>query len=345
MHYHNCHQWSGEGSPSHTLLSGILTDYCVTGNRRLLEVAQEVADWAVRSQENCGIISCRNGVLHREFTGPLWSLLEVYRITWEEKYWDVAGRSINWFLRTIKEPGTYPVSVYTRGERGDEAVIEPYDGPLGHARDVYHLYLSALRLTDSKKLREHIIAEADYFLWEALTDNFVTAEMAKESLTDRSLLWKLDDEFYWTQWGTHGSFGTPILALAFDLTGDYKYAAYCKDHLEGNFRRQIKRSGQYAHWGFSYLWFGSYIPRLMKVVADAMDKDREALDRAEREWKERRAELGRPVYTGPGVDLKKDKMDCNGNIINRPPCDIPRQALPRQYDPKTNLGRLSTEDI
>ena len=83
----------------------------------------------------------------------------------------------------------------------------------------------------------------------------------------------------------------------------------------------------------------------MKVVADAMDKDREALDRAEREWKERRAELGRPVYTGPGVDLKKDKMDCNGNIINRPPCDIPRQALPRQYDPKTNLGRLSTEDI
>ena len=35
---------------------------------------------------------------------------------------------------------------------------------------------------------------------------------------------------------------------------------------------------------------------------------------------------GLPVYTGPGVDLTKDSMDANGNILNRPPSDILRDG-------------------
>ncbi|HRU07389.1 MAG TPA: glycoside hydrolase family 127 protein, partial [Candidatus Brocadiia bacterium] len=139
MQYHNGHQWTGGGSPSHTLASGLLMDYCFTGEQRLLDVAREYADWVVRTQEPCGIVSCREGVLHREFTGPLWNLLEVYEATWEERYGDVARRSLNWFLRTLPAPGEYPISVYTRGDRGDEAVVEPSGGYTGHARDIYRI--------------------------------------------------------------------------------------------------------------------------------------------------------------------------------------------------------------
>jgi hypothetical protein len=36
-----------------------------------------------------------------------------------------ARRSFHWLLRTVPEPGQLPNSVFTRGERGDEAVVQP----------------------------------------------------------------------------------------------------------------------------------------------------------------------------------------------------------------------------
>lgn len=342
MHYHNSHQWSGGGSPSHTLVSGILVDYYLTGDRRLLEVVQEVADWVVHSQEPAGILHC-SGTLHREFTGPLWNLLEAYQATWREEYGALAQRSLNWFLRTLPQPGHYPVSVFTRGTRGDEAVVQPPTAPAGHARDVYVLYSIAMRLFPSRALRKHIIAEADYFVWQHLTDNFVTAEMARELLTPRSLLWPVDDEFYWTQWGVSGDYSSQIASLAYQLTGDLVYAAFCLDHLEGTFRRQVERCRHFADWRFTWLCFGSYVPRLMRTVADAAARDMDGLQQALRNWRAQRAARSRPVYTGPGVDLSRDRMDVNGNILNRNPVDLPREAPPRRYEPVTSLGRLSTE--
>ncbi|MFH1615931.1 MAG: hypothetical protein ABIG61_12715 [Planctomycetota bacterium] len=345
MHYHNAHQWSGEPSPSHTLISGIMADYYFTGNRRLLEVARETADWAVRTQEPCGIISDRNWPLHREVTGPLWRLLDVYQATWEQKYADVAERSLNWFLRTLPQAGKYPVSVYTRGERGDEAVVEPTSGCTGHSREVYYLLEIALRLFDSKTLREQVLAEADYCTWDALTDNYVTKEQARNKLDRRSLLWPVDNDFYWTNWAHDmPSYLSSLVCLAYDLTGDAVYAAYAKDHLMGTFLRQVERCKHFADWRFTWLLFGSYIPRLMRIVADAMDKDPDALAKAEQQWRQKRAEMDNPVYTGLGVDLTKDTMDTNGNITSRSPVDLPREAPPRSREPVTNLGKISTKN-
>lgn len=342
MHYHSCHQWSGGPSPSHTLVSGILVDYYLSGDRRLLDVAEEVAGWAVRTQEPAGIISCRNGTLHREFAGPLWGLLEVYQATWNEAYGDLAQRSLNWFLRALPAPGRYPLSVYTRGDRGDEAVVEPDCPPSGHARDMYHVFAIGMRLFPSQALREHILAEADYFVWDYLTDNFVTAEMAQRSLTPRSLLWEVEDGFYWTQWGASGNSDAQVACLAYELTGDLVYAAYCRDQLDGTFVRQAKRSRQYADWRFTWLGFGSFVPRLMRTVASALDEDPEGLAQALADWRSRRAEKGMPVYVGPGVDLESDRMDVNGNILNRAPTELPRNAPARTREPLRCLGQLST---
>ena len=125
MHYHNAHLWSGGYSPSHSILSGILTDYYLTGNRRLLDVAREAGDRIVRLQEPAGILSCRHVGLHREFTGPLSMLLDVYQATWDETYGVLAERSLNWLLRVVREPGMLPNGIGTGGERGDEAMVSP----------------------------------------------------------------------------------------------------------------------------------------------------------------------------------------------------------------------------
>jgi hypothetical protein len=196
MHYHNGHQWSGGLSPSHSIISGILTDYYFTGNQRLLDVAREAADRVVRTQEPAGILSC-HGTLHREFTGPLSILMDMYQTTWEEKYGTLAEHSLNWLLRTVTVPGRLPNSVFTRGLRGDEAVVQPPCLPEVSWGNKYQLYEPALRLFPSKALRDFLIAEADYWVWQSPRDML--------------------------------NYACTTVCFAYDLTGDSSYAAYAKD--------------------------------------------------------------------------------------------------------------------
>jgi len=345
IHYHNCHQWSGGPSPSHSLVTGLLTDYYFTGNRRLLEVARECADWAVRYQEPCGILANRRGTLHREVTGPLCVLIDVYMATWEKRYGDLARRTLNWYLRTLPGPGKYHVSVYTGGDRGDEATVEPVWECIVASEAMYRIYDAALRLWDSKALREHILAEAARYVWESMTDSYVTREQARKFLTERSKVWPVDDKHYWTQWPQtlaceHGT----TACSAYDLTGDLVYAAFAKNHLEGFFAGLVRQCEQYANWRFTWLKYGSYIPRMMRIVADALERDPEGLAEADRQWRRKRAEAGNPVYEGPEVDLTRDRMNANGEIVSRPPVDLPREAPVRVYEPRQSLGPLSVED-
>ncbi|OGG52223.1 MAG: hypothetical protein A3F84_20685 [Candidatus Handelsmanbacteria bacterium RIFCSPLOWO2_12_FULL_64_10] len=193
VHYHNAHFWSGGYSPSHTLNTSLFLHYYTTGDRRMYDIALEVADWAVNNQEPAGIISCRHGRLNREFTGPLNCVTEAYVATWMPKYGDLARRSLNWLLRTQEEVGIFPVSVFTRGERGDEAVIEPTDRPLSHSGTMYPTYYEGLRHFDSPLLRETILKEADHVIARGGGGHLIE-----------------------------------LCALAYELTGDPIYAAACK---------------------------------------------------------------------------------------------------------------------
>jgi hypothetical protein len=255
----------------------------------------------------------------------------------------LARRTLNWFLRTLPVPGDYPVSIYTRGDRGDEAVVEPPGGCNGHARDLYCLFQIAQRLFPSRALREHILAEVNHYVWEDLTDNFLTVEMARPRLTSRSKFWPVDDRFYWTQWGA-GAESVRLVCMAYDMTGDPVYAAYAKDKLEGTFLRRAERVRHFGDFRFTWIAFGATISALMRTVADAMKKDPAGCARAELEWRRKRAEKDLPVYDGPGVDFSRDQMDADGNITNRPPVNLPCEAPPRPREPVTNLGRLSLED-
>ena len=246
MHYHSAHQWTGGYSPSHTLNTTLFLHYYLTGDRRMREIALEVADWAVRNQEKAGIISCRHGRLNREFTGPLVCVIEAYLDTWAAQYGDLARRSLNWLLRTQEKPGIFPISVFTRGERGDEAVIEPTNEPLSHGGIVYPIFSEGLRHFDSHLLRETILAEADFAIAKDAASHVATA-----------------------------------CALAYEMTGDAIYAAFCKYVVE-NYKEHAQTVVDLkAVSMFSGIRNG-YISVLKATAARAMDEDPQAFAEAEK---------------------------------------------------------------
>lgn len=257
MHYHNGHQWSGGLSPSHSVVSGLLTDYYITGNRRLLDVACEAAERIVLTQEASGILSCRNGFLHREFTGPLSILLDVYEATWEEKYGVLAERSLSWLLRTVRTPGLLPNGIFMSGTRGNEAIVTPDFFPEVAWGNKYHLYSPALRNFRSKELEEFILAEADYWVWES----------------PRDLL----------------NYACATVCFAYDLTGDVKYAAYAKNLLDTRFHDFIESMRKEEQIDFAAIRFSGFMPRLMRIVAAAMDRSPEGFAAACDAWKKERA--------------------------------------------------------
>jgi len=252
IHYHNGHPWSGSLSPSHSVVSGILTGYYLTGNRRLLDVAKEAADRVVRTQEPAGILSNRERRLHRAFTGPLSILIDLYQATWAETYGELARRSLNWLLRTVPEPGRLPNSVFTRGERGDEAVVQPPCLPEVAWGNKYHVYEPALRLFSSQTLEEFLVSEADYWVWKS------PQEMLNYQCT--------------------------TVCLAYDLTGDVSYAAYARHLLDCQFNAFAQGVRDEEHMDFQALWYSGYIPRLVCTVAKAMDADPEGFQAAVDVW-------------------------------------------------------------
>ncbi len=267
IHYHTGHQWSGGLSPSHSNVTGLLADYYFTGNRRLLDVAREAADHFVRARKPAGILSCNRG-LHREFTGPLSILLDVYQATWDEKYGGLARRSLNWLLRTVTVPGRFPNRVYTRGEQGDEAFVQPACLPEVAWGNKYQMFEPALRLMPSKPLEDFLVAEADYWVWKSPRDML--------------------------------NYACTTVCFAYDLTGDVSYAAYAQNLMETNLHQFAGRMRSRQRMDFQALWFSQFVPRLMRIVADARAKDPEGFAAAVEQWKQkRRAMPDRPFRQRP----------------------------------------------
>ena len=345
MHYHSAHYWGGGASPSHTLTGGLMLHYYFTGNRRMLDVAKEMADWAVWRQEPCGIISNRVGVLHREFTGPLLCLFDVYQATWDEKYGRLAERSLNWLLKTQREPGVFPVTVFTRGKMGDEAWVDPGDKPGAHDGAVYPIYYDGYHLFKSDLLRKTIIAEANQYVFEEPVHQYYTLEMAKKMLSRQSELYSVNDKWFWSNWP-----GPPMestVCLAYDITGDPIYAAWADYMLHEYFVDRAERARNLAPLLFTYVYFAQPISAMMRIVHDATEKDPEAFKRAQAEWRRRREANGLEVYTGPHDWLPRTQkyFDANGNVIGAKPVKLEglRENVYIHRGTPASIGRISPD--
>src|SRR5437870_4146156 len=248
MHYHGGHQWIGGYSPSHTISTTLFLHYYLTGDRRMHEIGLEVADGAVRNQEKAGIISNRSKALNREFATPLLCVMEAYVDSWDRKYEDLARRSLNWFLRTQQSPGVFPTSVYTRGERGDEAVVVPSQNPVDLSAMVYPIFYEGLRHFDTPLLRKTVLAAADSVV--------ATGDLGDHRAT--------------------------FLALAYELTGNPIYAAYSKQLLE-EYKSYARDTIELKNIAFFSGIRNGHIAVLKATAARAMDKDSDGYKEAEKQ--------------------------------------------------------------
>ncbi len=281
IHYHSAHVWSAGLSRSHTLVGGLLADYYLTGNRRLREVALEAADSLTLDKlEPCGIINVFSR-LTREFTGPLTVLLDAYQLTWNEKYGTPAERSLNWLLRTSRIPGWLPGSVYTRGLRGAEAVVDPDRPPGSAAACFYYVWAPAWRLFPSEKLRAFILAAADWLVWQSPIGRTI-------------------------------GYDDPILGLAYDMTGNPDYAACALEllslfptagtagqnpdclygmHTYSTPARTGRPGDMEEVLNLAQIEFYGYVPRLMRPVVQAYAANPIGFPEHYRQWREKRRAL------------------------------------------------------
>ena len=275
IHYHNCHHWTGSGSPSHTCMAGLMLQYYLTGNRRILDVCREIADFFLNQQEPCGIYSNRFSQLVREYTTPLADLLEFYQATWEHRYGELARRSIKWLLMAMPEPGCFPKSLYTAGERGDEAVVEQKGWHLRQAGGMTPqlLYDAVKVFGESDAIyKKALLAMAHRYLYGP--EDPVWAPL---KIGDKEIL--RPDPFM----------NVSLIAYAYEISGDSVYAAFCRMYMCDWFvkmaedittRTRLNRPGI-----FTYVCWGSLVPSLMAAVHQAEKKlGRDEIDRHEREY-------------------------------------------------------------
>ena len=262
MHYHNCHHWTGGPSPSHTCLAGLMLQYYLTGNRRIFDVCREVADWALSHQEPAGILANRQAALVREYTSPLANLLEFYQATWDERYLQLARRSLKWLLLAMPEPGCFMQSVFTAGDHGDEAEIEQSGWHLRQAGGMTpQLLYDAVRL----------LGERDPIYHQALM------AIANRYVYHTNDIYEVLNVDGYEQLDPY--FNAAIVAYAYELSGELVYAAYCRYYVREHFpaRAQVM--------SFTYVCWGSIIPPMMAAVRHAeQTHSAQALDEAEAAW-------------------------------------------------------------
>ena len=257
MHGHGSHSWTGGVSKSHTLIAGDLTDYYFTGNRRLLDVAEEAAERIFNHcQERIGIIA-NSGVLLREYVGPISVLLEIYQATWKEKYFWLAERSLDILLRSRNGEKYMPNSIKTSGFLGNEILVQAPGYPEVAWGNRYQMYESALRLIGRlPALEKLIVDEADYYTWECPVNM--------------------------------GYYEVVVVCYAYELTGNLHYAAFARwvvEELFSDFMKQKDREGAIAPADDRA---NGFIPKLMWLVKNGITRDKDAFERACREWREKR---------------------------------------------------------
>ena len=81
------------------------------------------------------------------------------------------------------------------------------------------------------------------------------------------------------------------MCFAYDLTGREEYAAYARNLIDTLFHEFIESMRAGEQMDFAAMRFSGYVPRLMRIVASAMERDPEGFAGAVQRWQERRAEL------------------------------------------------------
>jgi hypothetical protein len=266
IRYHGDGHWTGSGAPCHSTITGLMLQYYLTGNRRLLDVCIENAEFSLRHTEPCGIMRMR-GSLMRTLTTQICNLQEVYQATWDHKYGSLARRSLKWLLKSLPEPGCWPVTLHTAGPDGDEARLlqNGWRHLLQAGGMIPQMLHDAVLMYDSQ-------------------DPIFTASL--KGYVDRLVFGpeKPSGRFVMKIFGvgqdglnrTDPAQNVTVVPYLYKLTRDIRYAAFCVYYVEQWFDFLLDDSNDFGILEFNFcvltfspVQWGSIIPVMMRAITDA----------------------------------------------------------------------------
>lgn len=124
------------------------------------------------------------------------------------------------------------------------------------------MYAAAWRLFPSEALRTFLVANADYWVWDA--------PFHAGSLSN--------------------AYDSTVLCLAYDLTGNADYAVRAMDLLS-RYRPADPEVRKQSVRNFVQYLMSGFLPRLMRTVAAAMDRDADGFAERQRLWREKREQM------------------------------------------------------
>lgn len=307
MHYHSASNTSGPYVPSHSLVSGILRHYFLTGERRALDVARGMADNLLRNQTSTGVITATG--LHRELTGPICTAMEVYQVTWERRLYHLIRDSLEALRGCIQPTGNLPQKIDTgRGADESETHTHNLDNRTGYPGGMlWYVMHDAWRLWAEPWMREWIITLAGSWVHGVPADDCIPPSQVQAVDTPEAKLpaRRLDDGWYWHCFVTYANFFfDPLVALAWRLTGEERFLGYLahRAHVFPSMASDAARC--FTGHAFNAInHCGDSVPMVLSALAEAGPGRCAA---AYETWKRQRAAAGFPVRDGDGCSYSND---------------------------------------
>lgn len=314
MHYHSVSNWSGPYLTSHSLVSGIMRHYWLTGHRGALDVALGLAECILRNQTPAGVI--RASGINRELTGPLASLLAVYQVTWEDRLLRVIRNSLEALRATIQPSGNIPRLIRTDGGASETEIWgEGLDNRMGYPGGMLcYVIHDAWQLFGEGWMRDWIVQLSQSWIHDIPCDGYTPEERVDRVLESNEeapgavTLRRVADGWYWNGYDSRPNYHfDPVVALAYKLTRDPQFLGYLH-HRTVNFPAvadDIARCLSVQPWNF----LNHVIDSMATTLSALAEADEATVTTAYQAWCDERAARGFAVYRGPRL-----RRDAQGRL-------------------------------
>lgn len=299
MHYHSNNNWSGPYVTSHSLVCGLMRHYYLTGNRRSLDTSLGMMENIVRNQTRLGTIAAKG--LHRELTGALCTLLEMYQLTWERRLEHLIGDTLAALCTVIQPSGNLGNTLTSNddGMTGDDA---PSGYPGGM---LWFVMYDAMRLFPSDWLTDWVVRLADDIVLRKHCDDYTPGtqlRIAREGEKATGAQYHLTDDagrdWFWHSFKSYANnYLDPIVILALRQTGNPLYLGYLEHRMRAFPDSVVDCINLSSGHSFNCIQMvGDAIPALSEALAPYLPKEREEAWNA---WRAAREREGTAVYVGP----------------------------------------------
>lgn len=338
MHYHSATHWSGPVVTSHSLISGVVSHYVLSGDPRAREVTLAMADNLVRNQTPNGLL--REQGLHREITGGISILLEAWQLTWRETYRSLALNTLRMLYAVRNATGNVPQKIFTGTGPDETGVdIENAGNRTGYPGGMlwYVLYDAAQRFPEEPWIKDWCLQLAHSWIHGVPADDVLPEVRLKPVDQGGIPLYEIRPGWFWHSWISYANcFFDPLVAWAWHLSHETALLGYLVHRARVMPTMLNDAAKCFSGHSFNAInHAGESAASLLSVLDEAGEA---SCLKAWDHWKQQRKEDGFPVSDGPytGFDSKGQPMGT---------CVQMQLRIGSRFDPDDDLEALPQERI